>query len=94
MNNTLLYYALSIIPGLGHIALGQRLKGYGFLSLFLAVLGIIYYTPIAHPDPSIMVRLWVTVLLLLAPLYAWVVSNLGSFLSFHESTFAFRPSEQ
>ena len=76
ITNKLTLFILSIIPGLGHIALQQRKKGYMYLALGLAIFGAIYLAGAQHTDYTLPTRTVIAILLLVVPLYISIYTDL------------------
>jgi len=76
MNNYILIYVLSLIPGLGHIALHQRKKGYLFVALDVVLFSVFYLAALMFKDTALPVRFAVGLLLLVIPYYIWVYTDL------------------
>jgi hypothetical protein len=70
-------YALSLVPGLGHIALERRKHGYFFVACDILLLGLMYAVGKLFHDPSIPVRIATGLLLFYAPLCIWTLTDLG-----------------
>ena len=74
--NPTLLYAIAIIPGFGHLTLNIRTKGYLFLVLGLVQFASVYLAALMFTDQSLEIRLWTSILLLVAPFYLWIYSDL------------------
>ncbi|MFC1478477.1 hypothetical protein ACFL57_03365 [Candidatus Margulisiibacteriota bacterium] len=75
--NPLILYCLSIVPGLGHIALEKRKKGYLFILIDIILFALIYLAGLMFLDYTFFVRLTVAVLGLVAPYYLHVYTDLA-----------------
>ncbi|MFH1429545.1 MAG: hypothetical protein ABIH39_07365 [Candidatus Margulisiibacteriota bacterium] len=75
--NSLMAYCLSIVPGLGHIAIEQRKKGYSFIFIDIILFAMIYLAGMMFLDYTFFVRLIVAILGLVAPLYLWAYTDLA-----------------
>ncbi|MFC1596100.1 hypothetical protein ACFL4D_02300 [Candidatus Margulisiibacteriota bacterium] len=78
ITNLFIVYLLAVIPGLGHIALQKRAKGYSFLSVFFLLLGLVYLSNVLFQDGAALVRLAVAVAGLGLPLYLLTLTDLAA----------------
>ena len=76
ITNKTIIYILSILPGLGHIAIQKRLKGYTFLALALTAFGVLYLASAQFTDYTLPLRTVFTIMMLAIPLYIWTYSDL------------------
>ncbi|MFA5928114.1 MAG: hypothetical protein WC838_02280 [Candidatus Margulisiibacteriota bacterium] len=78
MSNPILVYILGLFPGLGHIAIASRKKGYMFIFLTLAIYSIMTFAAKTFADYTLPVREAFALICLVSPLYLWAYTDLIS----------------